>query len=368
MRKATPKRATCLSLLLSYSALLIISSHSNVSAMHDCVEARQALLQRRLSLFASRRGVPGFRSNRYSEDDSAPLYNDKSTGIPPSSCAGGLCVGMKNGPHKGGNASYPIAWNGTAGTYLESHMTVPELPEEQDGITYYIWTDMFFGDGSLGRMNQLVPQLLLGDVLDGSSGPPEYTPLWHNHRTWTFGAHYFFETLNISTMKVDSHAAYGELFPAYPGETVTTTFELSNDSDDGDPEDDNTAEEGVGPSWILTMAVVGDASRTSILKVRRPYMGLGMAWSNPTDNWLEPRYRNVCMNACWELYGAYSASHLPSSGATYNLTVRQPHQPAPYEFTSWEQDEGNASCPSSEVEERHTLLTQHVSIRICVQP
>ena len=27
-------------------------------------------------------------------------------------------------------------------------MTVPELPLKQDGICYYIWTDIFFGDMS----------------------------------------------------------------------------------------------------------------------------------------------------------------------------------------------------------------------------
>lgn len=44
---------------------------------------------------------------------------------------------------------------------------------------------------SYGRMNQLVPQLILGNALDGSSGPPEYNPHYGTHLTWEFGAHYF---------------------------------------------------------------------------------------------------------------------------------------------------------------------------------
>jgi hypothetical protein len=47
----------------------------------------------------------------------------------------------------------------------------------------YIWTDIFFGDMSYGRMNQFVPQLILGNALDGSSGAPAYKPKWGEHKT-----------------------------------------------------------------------------------------------------------------------------------------------------------------------------------------
>jgi hypothetical protein len=227
---------------------------------------------------------------------------------------------------------------------------------------------MFFGDKSFGRMNQLVPQLLLGSVLDASSGPPEYTPLWHKHDTWMFGAHYFFEILNISTMTTDAHASYGDLYPTFPGETIATTFELSTGTDEGAHHHNKDGSTGKStPMWILTMSVLGDTSRTSILKVDMPYMEMGQEWSDPTESWLEPTYRNVCINACWELYGAYSASHLPSSGATYNLTIQQPDQLIPYEFATSEEDEENGHCPSCRVEERHTITTQNVDISISVQ-
>ena len=144
-----------------------------------------------------------------------------SSSATTASCSGGLCVGMKDGPHEGGPSSYPISWNKSLlrGTAVRSTMTVPDLPSATDGITYYIWTDIFFGDGgSLGRMNQLVPQLLLGKALDGSTGSPRYAPEWGpRHDRWMFGAHYFFEIYNVTTDNTDAHAAYGNLHPANPG-------------------------------------------------------------------------------------------------------------------------------------------------------
>jgi hypothetical protein len=266
---------------------------------------------------------------------------------------------MTNGPHQGGNASYPVAWNGTRGTLVQSTMTVPELPKRLDGITYYMWTDVYFGDASLGRMNQLVPQLLLGSVLDSSSGPPDYEPHWHKHKTWAFGAHYFFETLNTTTNETQAHAAYGDLHPTWPGERLYTIFSLSPGGDGMDAD---------SPKWTLTMGVEGDDTRVSKLVVERPYMGMGAEWKEPTVSWAEPAYKNMCINACWELYGAEDAAHLPSSRrARYDLSIRQP-QPGLYNFTSWERDEGNGKCPSCKVTESHDDQVQDVQIEIDITP
>ena len=68
-------------------------------------------------------------------------------------CNGGICIGMTNGLHQGANASYPMAFDGTIGTSVHSGTTVPELSRPVDGITYYIWPDIFFGDTSLRRLN-----------------------------------------------------------------------------------------------------------------------------------------------------------------------------------------------------------------------
>ena len=79
------------------------------------------------------------------------------------------------------------------------------------------------------------------------------------------------------------------------GELIETSF-VATASEDDQP----TA----GPVWTLTMAVVGDPSRVSTLRVEKPYMGLGEQWPVATTSWAELNYTNMCVNSCWELYGA----------------------------------------------------------------
>jgi len=297
---------------------------------------------------------------------------------------------MTNGPHQGGNASYPVAFNGTHGTYVKSFMTVPEYPTHFNGITYYLWSDLFFGDSAPnGRMNQLVPQLILGDALDGSSGPPDWIPSWGNHKKWTFASHYFFEIFNETSQEVEPHAAYGEFHEAKPGETLYTEFVLSLTVG----KTRYSAKEY--PMWTLTMGVVGDTTRTSILEVPHPYMGLGKNWNDgPTTSWLEEPYHNMCINMCWEIYGGIDSAHLPSSGALYKMDIQQPipstveseqtttdsfehnyftskdynDRHEYYNFTTWEEDEGNGRCPSCIVKERHTYNEQTIMVEISVSP
>eukprot|EP00980_Cylindrotheca_fusiformis_P001009 scaffold276_cov132-Cylindrotheca_fusiformis.AAC.4 len=325
-----------------------------VSAFHDCIEASASV--RRLG--STRNPV-----SILSADDSSP---------PSSSfCAGGICIGMVNGPHEGGNASYPVAWNGTTGTFVRANMTVPGLPNsKKDQMTYYIWTDVFFGDASLGRMNQFVPQLMYGNVLDESTGPPNYRPKFHNHNeTWVFGAHYYFQTFDDVKNSSQSHAAYGPLFPTWAGEILYTTFELVA------PTMRTASNAVLSPNWILTMGVVGDESRISRLIVPQPYMGMGEQWDEPTTNWLEASYQNMCINACWELYGATDESHLPSTGSHYDISISQPTNSSSnsattsyYPFAQWEVDEGNEQCPSARVTETHTEIEQSIEIDIDISP
>lgn len=54
---------------------------------------------------------------------------------------------------------------------------------------------------------QFVPQLILGNALDGSTGPPNYTPTFGEHKSWMFAAHYFFEVFNPTKNATDYHAA-----------------------------------------------------------------------------------------------------------------------------------------------------------------
>jgi hypothetical protein len=252
-------------------------------------------------------------------------------------------------------------------------MTVPGLPVAgSDEITYYIWTDIFFGDASLGRMNQFVPQLMFGNVLDESSGPPKYLPKFHNHyQTWVFGAHYYFQIFDDVKKTSESHAAYGPLFSTWPGETLFTNFEIVPSKQDEDQTEGD-------PQWILTMGVVGDETRISQLIIPRPYMGMGINWDEPSKSWLEPSYKNMCINACWELYGAKDSAHLPSTGTTFEISIVQPSSSSSsssdsslvlyYPFTRWEVDEGNGKCPSAKITESHTQQEQYLRIDIDVSP
>ena len=122
---------------------------------------------------------------------------------------------------------------------------------------------------------------------------------------------------------------------------------------------------------LVCFSVVCDGTGSK-LRVDRPYMGMGASWENATVSWLEPSYHNLCINACWELYGAVDGNHLPSSGAQYQLIITQPtssnNNTDLYSFTTWEQDEGNGECPSCTVRERHNEYVQEVEIDISVKP
>ena len=217
-----------------------------------------------------------------------------------STCTGGLCMGPRGSyPWK------PLSYPWTTYTSVMGTMVVPGYPKTTDDITYYIWTDLQFGDAGLGYMNQFVPQLVLGEALDGSSDFPNYEPRWGHHKTWMFGAHYFFQVYtNESRTEYEAHAAYGELYPASPGEMLYTQF--------------NAAGPLEAPVWTLTMGVVGDSTRVSTIVVPQPYMGLGAKWKTPSISWAEANYTNMSSHSCWELYGANDLARFPSTGTSYS--------------------------------------------------
>ena len=209
-------------------------------------------------------------------------------------------------------------------------------------------------------MHQFVPQLILGNALDGSSGPPLYIPKWGEHQSWQFGAHYFFEIYNSSSQQVEGHAAYGNLFNTTAGEQLYTTFI-------GDPDGPH------GLQWTMEMGVVGDPSRVSTVTVSQPYMGLGKDWATPSLSWNEVNYTNMCINSCWELYGTHEClgegslmsigatdrQHLPGTGSRYDIKIQQG---GTFDWvTKWDEDEGyDKLCPSSNISEYHNDTIQHV--------
>ena len=89
------------------------------------------------------------------------------------------------------------------------------------------------------------------------------------------------------------------------------------------------------------MGVVGDASRVSKVVADQPYMGLGKDWPVPTTSWSELNYTNMCINACWELYGANDRAHLPGSGSQYDIQIVQPNVGTFPWVTKWDEDEGS---------------------------
>lgn len=91
------------------AALALVALGSLVAptlGFHDCIQPR-----------SERRLPPSMRETLAS----AP---------PPAGCAGGLCVGMHNGPHEGGPASYPVSDGKGGFTSVSSTMTVPMMPEK----------------------------------------------------------------------------------------------------------------------------------------------------------------------------------------------------------------------------------------------
>ena len=255
-------------------------------------------------------------------------------------CRENACCGM---------AHYPVG-NETAGfNEFYAEFDVPGMPESIDGITDYIYFNIFFASGiPNGRMNQFVPQLMLGAALDSTSGPPYYIAQWHTHKTWVFSAQYFMEIFNTTTNNTEGKANTGEIYNCTKGEILYTKFTLDKDY-----------------VWTIVMGVKGDASRTSTLKVDKPYMGL--LDSNPgagakAPKWSDAAFSKVSVNSCWELYGNKDRAHYPSSGSKYDMVVRSAKPNGIEWMTNWVENE-KPTCPgapSSSIAETHDTMTQSV--------
>jgi len=239
---------------------------------------------------------------------------------------------------------------------LAAHTSVWQVPHApssillqaiDNDITFFIYTNIFF-DGGAGeceqcKMNQFVNQLMLGQPLYGSTGPPNYDPLWMPATTWIFAAQYFMEIYDNATAK----AAAGDYYNCTEGEILWTEYSL----------DDNW-------HWTLSMGVIGDPSRTSSFVSEQPFMGL--LTSNGTSSWSEPAYKNAHLNGCWELYGIapYGDTHFPSTGSIYDMRTIAGPQQAPIAWqTHWSNVEA-PTCPghpNGTFAEIHNTTQQDVS-------
>jgi hypothetical protein len=113
---------------------------------------------------------------------------------------------------------------------LKYRFTVPPLPTsptwDYNVGTVYQWGDVDFDSyGSNGtwklsdyRFNQIVPQLVLGNVLDGSDA--KSSPSWSHVRTWHIQAQYYW--YNATSAK--SYAQTGRMVAVNPGDRITSSI------------------------------------------------------------------------------------------------------------------------------------------------
>jgi len=249
-------------------------------------------------------------------------------------CRGGFCSNMHH---------YPVN-----GTYHYAEFNVPKLPMSV-GPTFFIYYNIDWQDpgpkGSDARMNQFVPQLMLGTPLDSSSGPPFYKPIWHVRKTWVFGAQYFFEIFNQTANKKQAKAATGQTYPCVSGEQIFTEFYLSEDW-----------------IWTLNMGVVGDPSRLSTVVVEKPFMGL--LPPSQTKSWSELVYAKAWSNTCWEFKGHLSSENYPQSDQRTSLTLRNSVEIIPWGNWSVRSQPNCSGAPVASIYQTSSGNALHVTLDI----
>lgn len=259
-----------------------------------------------------------------------------------ASCGNHLCSGF---------AWYPTAVANSFGAVFN----VPALPTNASAyldLTYYIYFNIFFHNyepaGAI--FNQFVPQLMLGQALSNSTGPPNYDAVWGNYSSYVFSAQYFFEIINESNVSVPKAVA-GDVYQCVPGESLWTQFTQSHDH-----------------VWTLTMGVVGDPTRTSVVVAPRPFMGL----VSGTSSWSEATYDEVHVNSCWELYDAspWDRAHWPGSGSIFNMQIDTQIPGGIAWVTNWTNgDAMNCSGhPNTTIAEKHSPTQQNVTWELVYGP
>ena len=283
--------------------------------------------------------------------NAAPAAARRPTRAPRRAAGGDDCGGHTCS----GYAWYPVAPT----TSFSATFDVPGMPTAANfsdpNFTYYIYTNIFFPNfappGSRAVYNQFVPQLMLGDALSGSSGPPSFDAQWSTMHSFHFQSQYFFALTDASSNATIYKAVTGATHAAAPGERLWTNFSL-----------DAAASSG-GGAWTLAMGVVGDADRTSTVLASAPFMGL---LAPATARWDEAAYAAVHVNSCYELYGTNSRGQFPSSGSDFEMLVRA--QPRDFEWwTNFSETGCAVNCsghPQTATRERHNASTQSVGWRV----
>lgn len=259
-------------------------------------------------------------------------------------CGNHLCSGF---------AWYPTAVDNT----FSADFNVPALPTNATAfldLTYYIYFNIFFPNyqPAGGVYNQFVPQLMLGQALSNSTGPPLYNPVWGNYSSYVFSSQYFFEIIDAVTNASVPKAVTGEVFPCAPGEALWTLMTQS-----------------AAREWTLSMGVVGDPSRTSEVVAPAPFMGLLPG----TSSWGEATYSDVHVNSCWELYDAspWDRAHWPGSGSTFHMQVDTGTPGSIAWATNWSSTGSAMNCtghPNTTTAEAHSPAQQNVTWALVYGP
>ncbi|KAI2508360.1 hypothetical protein MHU86_6034 [Fragilaria crotonensis] len=203
---------------------------------------------------------------------------------------------------------------------------------------------------------------MLGNALANSSNYPNYDPQWIELETWHIGAQYFMalcppDTASSSTtMSTPPNtttasntscanswipkAATGDLIAVEPGEVIETTFLL-------------VERKGHLLEWQLSIGVLGQPHRTSVLVVDRPFLGLVPS----TTLWDEIAYEHVYVGSCLENYGMTKSKNYPPAWQI-RMEIWSPGRLV--EWKDWSVSH-NPTCdwqPKSTVMSNHTLLMQ----------
>eukprot|EP01083_Nonionella_stella_P304326 1056993_1 len=213
-----------------------------------------------------------------------------NTNIASSDCSSSLCAGA---------GSYPSS----AQIRYYAEFDIPPLPTSFDPVsmTYYIYFNIFFDNPLGGKYNQFVPQLMLGNVLSGSSNSPYYQPVFtqpkhyqSQYQSLSTPSQYFFALMNDSDPDGwSAYASTGGLVPTQPGDVLYTQFNLSDNE----------------KTWTLTMGIKtsDNSGPVSTVTTDKPYMGL----LNTTKSWNEGIYNHTNVGSCWELYGLQEKDNYP---------------------------------------------------------
>jgi hypothetical protein len=262
-----------------------------------------------------------------------------------------LCVGPSHD-------SYPLGHE--PGVIFTSRFQVPPLPRnfQSDIMTYYDYYNVFWRQQPQGGiMNQLVPQLMLGNVLANSSNFPNYEPQWLILDQWHIGAQYFFalpcNTTTATPTTDDTYppkdqddpcwiakAATGNLIPVQPGQVIETTITLV----------EGVSDDAMDLQWHLRMGVVG-SHHWSLVVVETPFMGLV---ANTT--WTDDIYQNVTVGSCLENYNMHQSDNYPTTweivmdvlvpdhhNHNHHDDMAVAHNAPPFSWDDWRLD-GNQDC------------------------